>query len=141
MKVDRLTEDSIRSLVHAFYEKVRRDEQLAAIFTEAVGDDWNLHISRMCSFWSTAMRISRRYRGDMLLAHRRLLPRLRPELFQRWLALFEQTVDERFAPETAAALRDRARKTARNLQLALFHPASGAAQVAPLAGAGRSAGK
>ena len=87
------------------------------------------------------MRISRGYRGDMLLAHRRLLPRLRPELFQRWLALFEQTVDERFAPETAAALRDRARKTARNLQLALFHPASGAAQVAPLAGAGRSAGK
>lgn len=120
MKLDRLTEDSIRSLVHAFYEKVHRDEQLAAIFTEAIGDDWDPHIARMCSFWSTAMRISRRYRGDMLMAHRRL-PRLRPELFPRWLALFEQTVDECFTPEIAAALRDRARKTARNLQLALFH--------------------
>lgn len=120
MKFDHLTDEAIRSLVYAFYEKVRSDAALASVFTEAISDDWDAHIGRMCDFWSTAMRISRRYDGDMLAIHRRL-SRLRPELFQRWLELFERTVDEHFAAESAAALRDRARKTARNLQLALFH--------------------
>lgn len=120
MKFDHLTEDSLRSLVCAFYEKLRRDAELSAIFTAAIGDDWQAHMRRMCDFWATAMRVSRRYHGDMLATHRRL-GQLRPELFQRWLELFEQTADEHFTAEPAAALRDRARKTARNLQLALFY--------------------
>lgn len=121
MKFDRLTEETIRLMVGAFYEKVRRDAQLAPIFTAALGDDWRGHIQRMCDFWSTAMRMSRRYKGDMLAAHRRLLG-LHPRLFQRWLELFEQTIDEHFAAKAGTALHDRARKSARNLQLALFYP-------------------
>ena len=39
MKFDHLTDDAIRSLVHAFYEKVRCDAALASVFTEAIGDD------------------------------------------------------------------------------------------------------
>jgi truncated hemoglobin YjbI len=56
----------------------------------------------------------------MLAAHRRLNG-LRPEFFAVWLDLFDQTVDEHFSADAGAALRERARKTARNLQLALFH--------------------
>ena len=120
MKYDRTRDDSIEVLVHAFYEKVRLDAQLAPIFNEAIGKDWDAHISTMCDFWSTAMRVSARYQGDILAAHRRL-GGLHPALFGRWLELFEQTIEEHFADEPSAALRDRARKTARNLQLALFH--------------------
>lgn len=119
MKFDRTTDDFIAFLVHAFYEKVRLDAQLAPIFNEAIGKNWDAHISTMCDFWSTAMRLSTRYRRDMLVAHRRL-GGLRPALFVRWLELFEQTIDEHFAAEAGAALRDRARKTARNLRLAVF---------------------
>jgi hemoglobin len=119
MKFDRTTDESIRCLVHAFYEKVRRDPQLAPIFNGALGDNWDAHISTMCDFWGTAMRVSRRYKGDMLAAHRRVIG-LCPALFERWLSLFEQIVEKHFASEAAAALCDRARKTARNLQLALF---------------------
>lgn len=120
MTFDRATDQSVALLVYAFYTKVRADERLAPIFRDALGDDWDAHIATMCDFWSAALRVSRRYHGDMLAAHRRL-SQLHPALFPVWLTLFEETIDEHFTGEPAAALRDRARKIARNLQLALFH--------------------
>lgn len=120
MTVDRVTDQSIALLVRAFYAKVRADARLAPVFEDALGSDWNTHIARMCDFWGAAMRVSRRYQGDILAAHRRL-GRLHPALFAVWLALFDETVDEHFTAEAGAALHDRARKLARNLQLALFH--------------------
>jgi hemoglobin len=116
-----MTEDAIELFVRAFYEKIRHDPALAPIFTAALGSRWDAHLRRMCSFWRSAMRISPRYKGDMLAAHRRLGP-LSPVLFERWLELFEETAKEHFAEEPAEALCDRARKTARNLESALSHP-------------------
>lgn len=124
MKRDRMSDESIRVLVHAFYEKVRRDPQLAPIFTAAIGDRWDAHIARMCDFWGAAMRVSTRYKGDMLAAHRRV-GALHPALFGHWLGLFEETVEEHFTGEAAAALCDRAHKTARNLEMALFRRPDG----------------
>ncbi|MGH7073721.1 MAG: group III truncated hemoglobin [Stellaceae bacterium] len=122
MKFDDVTDESIEVLVHAFYGKVRHDPQLAPIFTKALGDRWKAHIARMCAFWGAAMRIAERYRGDMLAIHRRVNG-INPALIDHWLSLFEQTVEEHFTGAANAALRDRARKTARNLELALFHRA------------------
>ena len=121
MKFDRITEDSLRFLLRAFYEKIRHDPQLAPVFAATIGGRWDAHIARMCSFWGSAMGSSTRYKGDMLAAHKRI-NRLSPALFERWLKLFDETVREHFVGEPAEALRDRARKTARNLRLALFHP-------------------
>lgn len=118
---NRITEESIEVLIRAFYEKVRRDPQLSPIFSAAIGDRWDAHIAKICSFWAWAMRISKAYRGDMLAVHQRL-GRLPPELFERWLSLFNETVSEHFTDGPAAALRDRAQKTAKNLHLALSHP-------------------
>lgn len=124
---DRVTDESINVLIHAFYAKVRHDPQLGPIFNKNIGNNWDAHMSKMCDFWSAAMRISRRYTGDMLTAHRRVCG-LRPALFGHWLDLFEATVAEHFTAEAEAALDDRARKTADNLRLALFHrPAHGSA--------------
>lgn len=124
MKRAHMSDESIRILVHAFYEKLRRDPQLAPIFTAAIGDRRDAHIARMCDFWGTAMRVSKRYKGDMLAAHWRV-GALHPALFGRWLGLFEETVEEHFTGEVAAALRDRAHKTARNLEMALFRRPDG----------------
>jgi hemoglobin len=120
MRFDRVTDDSVPVLVRAFYDKVRVDAQLAPVFAKALGHDWSGHMATMCDFWSTAMRLSRRYKGDMLATHQRV-EGLHSALFERWLELFEQTVGEHFAAQAGIALDDRARKTARNLQLALFH--------------------
>jgi len=46
---------------------------------------------------------------------------LERRMFTRWLALFEMTATELFAPEHAAIFIDKARRIASSLQLALFH--------------------
>lgn len=129
MTCDRITEDSIELLIRAFYDKVRRDPQLRPIFAAAIGSRWDAHIAKICAFWAWAMRISKAYRGDMLAVHQRL-GQLPPELFERWLSLFNETVAEHFADVPAAALRDRAEKTAKNLQMALSHPMGKASRAA-----------
>lgn len=119
MTFDRISDEAIVVLVRAFYDKVRRDPQLEPVFAAMIGGRWDAHISRMCRFWRFAMRLSRRYEGDMLATHRRVRA-IRPALFKIWLGLFEETVNEHFAGDAGAALCDRARKSARNLELALF---------------------
>ncbi|MDE2185080.1 MAG: group III truncated hemoglobin [Alphaproteobacteria bacterium] len=135
---DHVTDETIGVLIRSFYGKVRRDPQLGPIFQEAIGTNWDNHISKMCDFWGAAMRISRRYSGDMLTAHRRVKG-IQPALFGRWLDLFEQTVTEHFAGTAGAALCDRARKTAHNLQLALFYRRDARPAAAAVTGANSSA--
>lgn len=118
---EEITDESIRSFVDAFYTKIRRDPVLAPIFTARLGARWGVHVATMRAFWCSALRVKPGYRGDMLAAHRRV-QRLDRSLFPRWLALFEETAREYFAPEPAAALCDRARRIARNLETALFVP-------------------
>lgn len=120
MKYDSITERSVYLLVERFYAKVRGDAILAPIFERALAGCWDAHIATMREFWCSALRIKRTYHGDMLAAHQKLgkLPR---SLFPHWLALFREAVDESFTEASAAVIRDRALKTARNLEGALSH--------------------
>src|SRR6185312_14956921 len=120
MKYDSITEQSVGALVERFYAKVRCDAVLAPIFESALAGRWDEHVAMMREFWCSALRVKRDYRGDMLAAHQRL-GRLPRSLFPRWLALFQQTVDEHFIEAPAKIVWDRALKTARNLESALAH--------------------
>src|SRR4051812_48106307 len=113
-----IDEEMIHALVHRFYGKVRGDAVLGPIF-ERVIQDWEPHLAKMCDFWSSAMLMTRRYRGTPMVAHMRLKT-VRPEHFTRWLALFNETTDEVARPEVAALFRARADNIARSLQLGMF---------------------
>ena len=63
---------------------------------------------------------ARSYSGDPVGVHR-AVEGIDRTLFPRWLALFEETAGELFAPEPAAQLTERAHRIAASLQLALFH--------------------
>jgi hemoglobin len=115
-----ITEPSIRLLVDAFYVKVRADPALAPIFTRAIPGDWGPHLEKMCAFWSSVMLTSGRYKGNPVLKHL-VLPGMTPELFTRWLALFDATCRDLFDAEVAAAFRDKAERIAESLELALFY--------------------
>jgi hemoglobin len=118
MTDDCITEKSVGALVTAFYARIRRDPELAPIFEKALAGRWDAHMAAMRVFWCSALRVKNGYRGDMLAAHRKLgtLPHA---AFARWLALFRDTVAERFAERPADVILDRAVKTARNLESAL----------------------
>ena len=86
---DLCTEQEIEDLVHAFYDAVRRDEQLGPIFKTYVGD-WDEHLAKLTDFWSSILRGTRRFRGTPMPKHV-ALPDLSASLFERWLALFRDT--------------------------------------------------
>lgn len=117
-----ITEADIAELVGRFYDRIRADASLAPVFQSAIGGtdaEWGPHLAVMRRFWSSVMLGSGTYRGDPYSVHRRLTG-LTPEMFDRWLGLFDATCTEHFPPDTAAAFSERAHRIARSLKMGLF---------------------
>lgn len=85
-----VNEDSIADMVDTFYGAIRQDQLLGPIFSDAIGEDWGPHLSKMKAFWSTVLLASRTYKGNPMMAHL-LLPRLTESHFARWLELWRET--------------------------------------------------
>jgi len=119
-KLDRISEEGIRRLVDAFYAKVRRDPELAPIFLRAIPGDWQPHLNKMYAFWSSVMLTTGRYKGNPVVKHL-VIPGIRPHLFERWLALFNETCGELFVEGIGEEFRVKAARIAESLMLALFY--------------------
>lgn len=113
-----LNAESISTLVHEFYAGVRADPELGPVFNAAI-DDWEPHLARMVEFWSTTMLGTRSFQGNVYGKHM-ALPRVQPQHFQRWLALFQASVDRLFEPAVAEEFRIVASRIAQSLQYGLF---------------------
>jgi hemoglobin len=113
-----LTQESIATLVHEFYDGVRADPELGPVFNAAI-DDWKPHLARMVEFWSTTMLGAKSFQGNVYGKHM-ALPGVQPEHFQRWLALFQSTVDRLFEPAVAEEFRLVASRIAQSLQYGFF---------------------
>lgn len=74
-------------MVHAFYANIRRDAVLGPIFNRHI-DDWDQHLALLVDFWSSVLRGTGRFAGTPMAKHA-TIPDLQPELFRRWLAMFE----------------------------------------------------
>lgn len=83
------TEEEIATLVYSFYDRVRADANLGPIFDAHI-DDWDTHLKKMVSFWSSIIRGTGSYSGTPMPKHI-ALPDLSAQLFQQWLALFQET--------------------------------------------------
>ncbi|MBF9197233.1 group III truncated hemoglobin [Microvirga terrestris] len=112
-----VTEAIIRELVETFYDRVIRDPELGPIFHSALSGRWSQHLALMVDFWSSIALRTGRYQGKPQAAHMGM--GLKPELFARWLALFEQTAKEICEPDVAAFFVDRAGRIAESLQIGL----------------------
>ncbi|WP_353137490.1 group III truncated hemoglobin [Pseudopedobacter sp.] len=102
--------EDITLLVNTFYDKIRKDDLLGAVFN-AIIKDWNPHLEKMVQFWSTLLLYTRTYKGDPLPSHLPL--KIEKIHFDRWLFLFDQTIDELFTGEIAANAKKRAFSIAR----------------------------
>ena len=107
---------AVRQLVLEFYDAVRQDPLLQPIFVGAIGDNWQPHLERMVSFWSTVMLGTHEFQGNVFDKHM-VLTGITPQHFHRWLALFEQTADRLLADETATEIKLVAHRIAASLQL------------------------
>jgi hemoglobin len=118
-KFDHVTEEGICLLVDAFYAKVREDPELGPVFARAISD-WDKHLTKMYSFWSSVMLMTGRYKGNPMMKHL-VLPDIRPEMFARWLALFDETCTELFDDDVSDVFRMKAERIAESLKRALSH--------------------
>ena len=107
-------EDMIRTLVEAFYARVRSDEELGPIFEAAI-TDWPAHLSKLCDFWSSVLLMSGRFKGAPMRTHA-LLPRLEGRHFDRWLEIFSATAKATCPPDAAEMFVDRAHRIAHALE-------------------------
>jgi hemoglobin len=119
-KLDHVSEENIRLLVDSFYAKVRHDSKLGPIFLRAIPGDWQPHLTKMYAFWSSVMLTSGRYKGNPVIKHL-ALPKFQPELFEHWLALFDETCGELFDDPVRDEFRAKAARIAESLKLALFY--------------------
>jgi len=110
-KTDITNEEDVTTLVHTFYAKVRADELLGPIFEPIIKDNWAPHLLRMVDFWSTILLYTRKYKDDPMPKHMKLPVEQRH--FDRWLQLFNETLDALFAGEVTENAKLRAASIAR----------------------------
>ena len=111
--VENIDRGSIEKLVRSFYAKVLEDEVLAPFFLNALGDDmkndkWYEHLITFDNFWVGLLLKEGRYMGDPLLPHV-FLPNLTEEIFEQWLKIFRETLDEIYTPSNVRNIYGKAK--------------------------------
>jgi hemoglobin len=129
------TRSEIHDLVVRFYREIVFDELLAPVFTDVAEVDWAVHIPKLIDFWCRVILGEAGYDGFVLGAHRAVHDEapFRAELFDRWYALWVETVDESWRGPRAELAKDHAARIAATLArrlLGIEWEAPGAAQSA-----------
>ena len=118
--MEQVTEEGIVRLVDSFYAKVRRDPLIGPVFDKAIGGEWPAHLEKMYGFWSSLMLTTGRYKGNPMAVHM-AVEGIEPPMFERWLSLFDETVEALFAEAPASVFRFKARRIAESFMLGLFY--------------------
>jgi hemoglobin len=102
-KPDILGRSDIVHLVDVFYGKVRADAPLGHIFDGIAHVNWETHLPKLYDFWDSVLFRAGTFRGNPIAAHANLLDRadLGWPMFEHWLELFRETVNELFSGENA----------------------------------------
>ncbi|NEV93711.1 group III truncated hemoglobin [Psychroflexus sp. YR1-1] len=119
MKTDLKTRDDVSKLVHQFYTKVRKNEEVGYFFNESI-EDWDAHLEKLTDFWETNLFFKRNYKGNPKRIHQRVDQDFKESIGQKhfgvWLNLWFETVDDYFEGDLA----DRAKNNARNMASLIF---------------------
>ena len=115
-----ITEESLAELVPAFYDRVRQDALIGPVFNAAI-DDWDEHLGKLTAFWSCVMLTSGRYKGSPMAAHLRHVEAITPEMFERWLMIWNEITVELMPLAAARALQERAARIGESLKLGLLY--------------------
>jgi hemoglobin len=113
MKTDIRNRSDIDRLMHVFYERALVDDKIGYIFTDVAHLDLEHHLPIIGDFWESMLfgtQVYAKHGRNPLLVHRELDEKepLTREHFERWLEIFERTVDDLFDGELADNLKIRA---------------------------------
>lgn len=122
----------IELFVDAFYEAVRADGILGPVFDHVAKVNWEEHIPKLCDFWETVLFRTGSYKGNPLAVHRHLVKDVGMDraMFDRWLAIFSETMDRHFDGANAGHLKRVAADMA-NVIYSRLHELPGTAAARP----------
>lgn len=95
--------EEIAFLVHSFYERILNDEMLAPFFKTL---DFEMHLPKMIDFWCFVLLGETGYSTNVVEKHIHMP--LNAEHFERWLEIFNNTLDDYFEGENVEIAKQRA---------------------------------
>jgi hemoglobin len=118
------TREDVELLIDEFYKLATKDELIGYFFTEVVKLEWEKHIPVMYDFWETILLDNIKYKGNPMLKHIEMSKKesMKPEHFERWLSLWEFTVQENFNGRKAEEAISRAKQIGGLMQLKVSQP-------------------
>jgi hemoglobin len=105
------TYEDIQLFVNLFYKKLEEDLLLKDIFFARLGTgDWQHHLTTIYNFWATVLLQHTSYKGQSFLPH--FTMNLQQMHFDRWLQLFDESIDYYFEGPMATDAKIRAKTMA-----------------------------
>jgi len=114
-KTDITTREDVILLVNTFYDGIRAHALLGPIFNNIAKVNWETHLPKMYSFWSSILLGEYSFTGNPMATHVNLsksVPLTEKE-FSAWIILFDATVNNLFEGEKAEEAKTRAANIAR----------------------------
>jgi len=108
LALDLDTPQNIDAFVASFYDKLLKDDIMAAVFLQDANIDVSAHLPTISLYWQKMLWGDRQYNTNMMKKHRAINVRkpFKAIHYNLWLGYFEQTASESFAGEyTEKALR------------------------------------
>jgi hemoglobin len=105
------SQGDVMLLINTFYDKVKKDDTIGSIFKEIIGDDWSHHLPVMYKFWDMVLLSKPGYEGYPTKKHTEIDRRipLQKEHFDRWIALWDETIDHLFIGNVAMQAKEKAK--------------------------------
>lgn len=123
MLSDIKNKEDVKSLVVAFYSKVRKDNTLGPIFN-AVISDWEAHFEHLSTFWESQLFMVNTFLGNPLKKHQEVDKQVNHTIEERhfglWINLWFQTIDELFSGEKAQLAKNKARNMGTYMFIEIF---------------------
>ncbi|MEM1404086.1 MAG: group III truncated hemoglobin [Pseudomonadota bacterium] len=111
-------EQVIGDFIDRFYARVFKDPLLAPVFLAQAGIDPAVHIPHIKAYWRKMLLGDPAYRRHMMQKHRDLHQAgpLTQQHYDRWLSLFERSLDESAPSELIDRARTLGRRVAGNMR-------------------------
>lgn len=110
-------------LIYLFYEKAIKDKEIGHFFTNVVELDLKTHLPVIGDFWESILLKNSFYKGNPMLKHLELTKKspIAPKHFERWLKIWEETVNHLFNGPVAQEAIEKANQIAQLMQLKIKH--------------------
>ena len=113
--------EQIEEFVDRFFARLLADDDLAPIFLDVAAIDLAVHLPHIKDYWCKLLLGDRTYRRHTMNIHRELHGKqpLQSVDFQRWLAMFNATLDDGFFGQHTERARRVAAAIAGNMETSL----------------------